>query len=121
MSLAPISRSPDLARLRDEGYSLTIIGGFLVVGDVPYLDAQRSVQRGRLATALALAGDVTVNPVADHVAHFEGGMPHDAAGRPLHRIVHQPSPTPPSSPQSCAPTSRSQASRPPGTPTTTSR
>lgn len=93
MSSAPISRSPDLKRLRDDGYAVMIVDDHLVVDDVPYLNPDRVVQRGRLISTLALSGDITISPVPDHVAHFDGGLPHDAAGRPLHRIVHQPSPT----------------------------
>ncbi len=93
MSSALISRSLDLKRLRDEGYAVAIVDDHLVVDDVPFLGPDRAVQRGRLISTLALAGDITVNPVPDHVAHFSGGLPHDAAGRPLHRIVHKPSPT----------------------------
>lgn len=93
MSSGPTSRSPDLRALRDQGYAVSIVDDHLVVDDVPYLDASRAVQRGRLVSTLALAGDVTISPVPDHVAHFVGGMPHDASGQPLHRIVHQPSPT----------------------------
>lgn len=93
MSSALISRSADLKRLRDEGYAVGIVDDHLVVDDVPFLGPDRAVQRGRLISTLALASDITVNPVQDHVAHFAGGMPHDVAGQPLHRIIHQPSPT----------------------------
>jgi hypothetical protein len=41
MSPGPFSRSADLKRLRDEGYFVQILGGFLVMREVPYVDATR--------------------------------------------------------------------------------
>jgi hypothetical protein len=93
MSSALISRSADLKRLRDEGYAVAIVDDQNVVDDLPFHGPDSAGQRGRLISSLALAGDITVNPVQDHVAHFVGGLPHDAAGQPLQRIIHQPSPT----------------------------
>jgi hypothetical protein len=44
MSRRPISRSDDLARLQDEGYTLRIVRGRLVVDDVPYVDIEGHVR-----------------------------------------------------------------------------
>ena len=38
MSRALFRASPDLARLREEGYFVQIIGGYLVMREVPYVD-----------------------------------------------------------------------------------
>ena len=57
MSLRPIARSPDLTRLRNEGYDLDIRGGFLLVRDVPYVGADRTVRRGTLSPLLRRALD----------------------------------------------------------------
>ena len=56
MSHALINRSPDLKRLRDEGYFVQIRGGFLVMREVPYVDAGTKVQRGTLISSLTMAG-----------------------------------------------------------------
>src|SRR5690348_7350995 len=69
-----ISRSPDLKRLRDEGYNLEIRAGHLLVKDVPYVNFKKEVQRGTLVSKLVLAGDMTTRP-DDHVAHFMGDHP----------------------------------------------
>ena len=39
MSQQLISRSPDLKRLRDEGYAVETVGGHLLLNDVPYVTA----------------------------------------------------------------------------------
>lgn len=88
MSRRPISHSPDLRRLEAEGYTLSIAGGKLVVGDVPFVDEQRTVHRdGRLVMPLTLAGDVA-RPPADHTASFAGGIPCDQHGSPLKKIIN---------------------------------
>jgi len=59
MSLKLINHSPDLKRLRDEGYFIQIQGALLLLREVPYLNAQRQVQIGRLISTINMAGDVT--------------------------------------------------------------
>lgn len=87
MSRPLISRSPDLQRLVDDGYDVSIEGGYLVLRDVPYLDARRRVRRGSLVSRLDLAGDRTVRP-SDHVVYLAGSMPYTADGRPLSAMAH---------------------------------
>lgn len=84
MSFDPWSRSPDLERLIAAGYELELTAdGYLLVRNVPYLDEERSVQRGIVVTKLELNGDVTVNPIADHVAHWVGSAPYRWNGERL--------------------------------------
>lgn len=85
MSRALFSRNPDLAKLRDEGYFVEVIGAFLVMREVPYVDADRKVRKGTLISSLALAGDTT-RPPDTHVIHFDGDYPCDAQGRPIMAI-----------------------------------
>lgn len=85
MSLRPIARSPDLTRLRNEGYDLDIRGGFLLVRDVPYVGADRTVRRGTLISRLELSGDLTVKPT-DHVAYWTGEHPCHSDGRKIRAI-----------------------------------
>jgi hypothetical protein len=87
MSQQLISRSPDLKRLRDEGYAVETIGGHLLLNDVPYVDGDRQVQHGTLVSTMTLAGEVTTTPDT-HVAMFAGSMPCDAEGNPLNKIVN---------------------------------
>ena len=88
MSQKPFNLSPDLKRLRDEGYAVQIRGGLLVVRDVPYVNAQREVKRGVLISTLQLAADKTLQPDT-HVAHFDGEFPCGPNGEPIQQISHQ--------------------------------
>lgn len=88
MSRRPISHSPDLRRLEADGYTLLIVGGKLVVRDVPFVDATRTIQRdGVLVMPLTLAGDVA-QPPDDHTASFGGGIPCDRDGHELSKIIN---------------------------------
>jgi lactate dehydrogenase-like 2-hydroxyacid dehydrogenase len=83
-SYDPWSRSSDLAKLVALGYELELTGdGYLLVHNVPYLDENRAIQRGIVVTKLELNGDVTTNPVADHVAYFIGSTPYRWNGEQL--------------------------------------
>lgn len=93
MSLRPIARSPDLKRMRDEEYDITITGGNLVMRDVPYVTANREVKRASLVTPLQLADDVTAG-MADHTVLWTGECPCDQHGQRLDRIVAQEFPAP---------------------------
>lgn len=85
MSQRPISRSRDLKRLRDEGYSVEVRGGFLVVPHLPYLNAAKQVRRGVLVCKLDLSDDVAGKP-EDHTAYFAGEYPCNADGTPIEKI-----------------------------------
>lgn len=85
MSQRPISRSADLRKLRAEGYDLEIRSGYLLVKDVPYVNASRTVQRGTLVMKLSLANDVTVRP-DDHTAYFAGDYPCNEDGTEIAKI-----------------------------------
>ena len=88
MSPVPFSRSPDLKRLRDEGYFVQIKGGFLVMREVPYVNEHKEVLMGALISSLNLAGDKTLAPDT-HVVHFDGVYPCDADGNAIQGISHQ--------------------------------
>jgi len=87
MSQELISRSPDLKRLRDEGYDVNIVGGYLVLRHIPYATQLRQVSYGSLVSRLDLAGDRTARP-GDHVVMFAGVTPCDQNGVPLQRVIN---------------------------------
>lgn len=93
MSHRPIARSPDLKRLRDEEFDIVIVGGNLVMRDVPYVTESREVERGSLVAPLQLADDVTAG-MADHTVMWTGEYPCDQTGRRIGRIMHQEFPSP---------------------------
>ena len=88
MSQKLISLSPDLKRLRDEGYFIQIRGGLLVMRDVPCVNSQGKVCIGTLISTLNVAGEVTRTPET-HVAYFDGEFPCGSDGKPLQQIAHQ--------------------------------
>ena len=87
MSQQLISRSPDLLRLRDDGYEVDVKGGYLVLTHVPYVNSSREIKYGMLVSTLTLAGEVTATPDT-HVAFFGGDHPCDKNGDKLRRIEH---------------------------------
>lgn len=87
MSRRPINRSPDLRRLRDEGFDVNVRAGHLVVGGIPYVNDRREVQRGALVSTLNLSNDIA-NPPDTHVIMFAGGTPCNADGSPLSKIIN---------------------------------
>lgn len=87
MSQQLIDHSPDLKRLRDEGFDVAVRAGRLVVGSVPYVDRERVVRRGVLVSELTLAGDVTARP-STHVMSFAGAHPCSRDGVEIGQIRH---------------------------------
>ncbi len=87
MSPEPFSRSPDLKRLRDEGYFVQIRGGFLIMREVPYVNERREVMAGTLISSLNMAGNQTRVPDT-HVTKFDGEYPCNADGNRLQGIAH---------------------------------
>jgi hypothetical protein len=85
MSLAPFNLSPDLKRLRTDGYFVQIRGALLVMREVPYVTAERRVRKGTLISSLNMAGDVTQKPDS-HQVWFDGVFPCNADGTPLKGI-----------------------------------
>lgn len=88
MSAAPFSLNNDLKRLREDGYYVQIVGGFLVMREVPYVNAQREVKIGTLVSSLCMSGNVTKKP-EPHTIHFDGDFPCTSQGAPIQAIAHQ--------------------------------
>lgn len=89
MSKPQIAHSPDLLRLRSEGFNIAIVSStFLVLDDVPYVNSARQVKRGKLVSKLELQANVTKKP-DDHVIYFIGEYPCNANGSPIEKIRHQ--------------------------------
>lgn len=87
MSPGPISRSPDLKQLRDEGYDIAISPhAQLVIRDIPYVGAGREIRRGAMVSTLNLSGEVAARPDT-HVVYFIGEHPCDKNGNPLGKVA----------------------------------
>lgn len=86
MSRKPISHSPDLRRLREDGYDIDVRSAYLIMRDVPYVNARQEVKKGILVSTLHLAGDVT-QPPDTHVITFAGEHPCHADGSHMTEVV----------------------------------
>ncbi|TMQ08656.1 MAG: ThiF family adenylyltransferase [Deltaproteobacteria bacterium] len=82
-----ISRSPDLLRLQDDGYEIEVNGGYLLVHNVPYVNARLEVRRGTLASVLPDAGG-RAGPPIDHTVLFAGEFPCHANGTEIEALRH---------------------------------
>lgn len=87
MSEKLINRSPDLKRLRDEGYEVEVRHGFLVIHSIPYVNSRREVALGKVVTNLTLNNDKTERP-GDHQVWFAGEHPCKKDGAIISAIKH---------------------------------
>lgn len=86
MSQPRLDRDPSLRRFREEGYNVRYKDGHLIVWDIPYLNAQGELKRGKITCPADLQDGVSSVP-ADHTVHFSGEPPYDTSGRPLHIVA----------------------------------
>ena len=87
MSHPLVNLSPDLVRLRNEGYEVEIRGSHLLVGHIPYVDSGKNVRYGTLVSELSLQGNKVVRP-RSHVVHFIGLHPCHRDGSIMKQIKH---------------------------------
>ncbi|MFZ2303759.1 MAG: ThiF family adenylyltransferase [Minisyncoccia bacterium] len=74
-----INHSPDLEKLRNDGYTVETHNNCVVVRDVPYLDeSMKVIEDGVLVCAYE-----QIRPLTDHTFYFSG-KPHKADGKALH-------------------------------------
>jgi hypothetical protein len=76
------SHNEDLRRLLTRGYALAIDSNYLVVRDVPYLDASGTLQMGAIVTKLVFIDQYHVTQ-SDHQIWFAGSIPHDFLGKAI--------------------------------------
>lgn len=88
MSQQLINHSPDLKRLRDEGYEIEVCGGYLLIHHIPFVDQNRQIQYGVLVSTLTLSGNNRTTVPDTHVIHFIGDNPCDVDGAIITAIQH---------------------------------
>jgi hypothetical protein len=89
MSEKLISRSPDLQKLRDDGYEMEVRSGYLVLRAIPYVNSRCEVAMGTLVTSLRLNSDQTQQP-DDHQVWFAGEYPCNRDGSNISAFGHTP-------------------------------
>jgi hypothetical protein len=87
MSSTVVSRNPDLKKLRDEGYDVSVKQGYLFVKDIPLVNERGEITRGALVSTLALTGE-TVNRPDTHVVMLIGEYPCHENGTPIAQLQH---------------------------------
>lgn len=87
MSQQLINHNPDLKRLVDDGYEISIKANHLIMDNVPFVKADKSLARASLVSELSLSGDRTVRPHT-HVMMFSGECPCDHTGEPISKIIN---------------------------------
>lgn len=87
MSQQLISLNPELKRLRDEGYEVSVTADHLVIQHIPYVNSKREVCYGTFVCPLNMSGEV-VHYNGQHVIEFAGEYPCDSTGSPIEKIRH---------------------------------
>ena len=83
-----VESSPDLQRLRADGYALRMVEERLVVDGLRYVGNGMQVKLGTLITDLDIAGERTAQP-SWHVVYWAGDIPRGADGNVLTAMVHE--------------------------------
>lgn len=81
--------NPDLKRLQERGYAITIDSGHLVIRHIPYLDHACELQWGAIVTVLTFIDEDRVTQ-KNHQVFFAGRPPHDLAGVPIRNLGDRP-------------------------------
>lgn len=76
------SHNDDIKRLLEKGYAVAYDSNYLIVRDIPYLDAIGDMQRGAAVAKLVFTTDVQVRP-DNHQVWWAGGVPHGMDGKPI--------------------------------------
>jgi hypothetical protein len=80
-----VSHNDDIRRLVERGYAVAFDSNYLVVRDIPYLDADRKKQVGAIVTKLEFIDQEHVKQT-DHQIFFAGSVPHGLDGKPISNL-----------------------------------
>lgn len=86
-----VNHNEDLRKLRDEGYELDAIGGYLVIHHIPYVANEDGTptpkNNGKLVATLNLSGN-NLNKPFDHTAYFIGQRPCNIDGSIISGLIN---------------------------------
>lgn len=85
MSRELLDRSEDLRKLRDEGFEIAVRSGYVIMSNVPYVNAKKEVKRATLVAKLVDAGNIA-GPPDNHVMYFSGEFPCRSSGEPFNNL-----------------------------------
>lgn len=84
------NHNDDIRRLVEKGYAVAVdSSGYLIVRDIPYLDANRALQVGAFVTKLVYTTPEKVKQ-HNHQVFFTGSPPHNIDGTPIAKIGDNP-------------------------------
>ncbi len=83
-----IDHSPDLMRLRDEGFEVEVKGGYLLIHHIPYVNHSKEIKLGILVSELTLYNDKQTAKPNTHVINFMGEYPCNNDGSIIAQIKH---------------------------------
>jgi molybdopterin/thiamine biosynthesis adenylyltransferase len=78
-----VSHNEDIGRLVSKGYAVGFDDGYLIVRDIPYLDAQLQLQTGAFVTKLVQIDHEERVEQDDHQVFFAGSAPYGLDGQPI--------------------------------------
>ena len=87
MSHKLINHSPDVKKLRNDGYEVEVVGNHLLIHSVPYLNTKKEVVKGTLITNVSIANNQVTKP-STHVIHFIGEFPCNIDGTIIRQLQH---------------------------------
>lgn len=85
MSPRQIVLDPDIQSLQDEGLSVEVVQGHLLVHQIPYVNSDRKVSRGIIVTDLS-RNVGTLNKPRDHQIWFSGEFPCYTNGKQIRSL-----------------------------------
>lgn len=88
MSIALANHNDDIRRLLEKGYALADAGGYLIVRDIPYLDAQGALQWAAFVTKLVPVDKHRLRQ-HNHQVSFTGEPPHGTDGKLIPNLGEQ--------------------------------
>lgn len=77
-----VNHNDDIRRLVEKGYAVAFDSGYLIVRDIPYLDAERKLQTGAIVAKLVFTDQNRVVQ-DDHQVFFAGSTPYNLDGTPI--------------------------------------
>lgn len=81
-----VSHNDDIRRLVEKGYAVGFDGPHMIVRDIPYLDATRTLLWGAFVAKLVFVDEVRVVQ-DDHQIYFAGAVPYNMDGTPVPNLA----------------------------------
>lgn len=86
MFLKLVSHNEDIRRLVEKGYAIAFDSGYMVIRDIPYLDAHCELQKGAIVATLVFIDQERVCQ-DDHQIFFAGSAPYNLDGTPVANLA----------------------------------